>query len=276
MIWRLLPRKVRAESRAPDAALLLYVVLFFAFMLLPIIIVVVVAFSATEYITFPIQGLSLRWFRRIYEYRPFLNSLGVTLEIAFLSALFGALLGVPAALALTRWKHPIASLAMTFLLSPLSMPFIVLGFALLFFLSALGFGVSFLSLLIAHTVVSLPYVVRTVAGVYRGLSPNLEESALVLGASKWQAFRFVTVPMIRPGIFAGCLFAILLSIDNLPISFFFGSPATSTLPVVMLSYLENSFDPSIAAVSTVQLVFALTFLLVIERLYGLKGMAPAS
>src|SRR5581483_2522086 len=154
-----------------------------------------------------------------------------------------------------------AEILMTFLLAPLSMPLIVLGFAQLFFLSAIGFGVSFLSLLIAHTVVSIPYIARTVAAVYRGLPSNFEETALVLGATRWQTFRHVTLPLIRPGIFAGCLFSILLSIDNLPISYFFGSPSTNTLPVVMLSYLENQFDPSIAALSTVQMMLAVLCLL---------------
>jgi putative spermidine/putrescine transport system permease protein len=150
------------------------------------------------------------------------------------------------------------------------MPLIVLGFALLFYLSRLGFGVSFVSLLIAHTVVSLPYIVRTVAGVYRGISPEFEESAAILGANRWQVFRHVTLPMIKPGIFAGALFAMLISVDNLPISYFFGSADTNTLPVVMLSYLEHQFDPSVAAASTVQLVIAMIGLVLLERTYGLQ------
>ena len=123
------------------------------------------------------------------------------------------------------------------------MPLIVVGFALLFYLSALGLGVSFTSLLIAHTVISVPYIIRTVAGVYRGVSPDYEETAAVLGANRLQIFWHVTLPMIKPGIFAGMLFAMLISIDNLPISFFFGSAHTNTLPVVMLSYLEHPVRP---------------------------------
>ena len=136
---------------------------------------------------------------------------------------------------------------LTFLLAPLSMPMIVLGLALLYYLSALGFGISFASLLIAHTVISIPYIVRTVVGVYRGLGPDYEEAAAILGADRWNILRHVTLPLIRPGIFAGSLFAFLISFDNLPISYFFGSATTNTLPVVMLSYLESQFDPSIAA-----------------------------
>ncbi len=161
---------------------------------------------------------------------------------------------------------------MTFLLSPLSMPMIVLGFVLLFYLSAIGAGVSMLSLVLSHTVVSIPYIVRTVAATYRGIPANLEETALVLGASRWQVFRHVTFPLIRPGVFAGGLLAMLLSIDNLPLSYFFGSPSTSTLPVVMLSYLENQFDPAIAAISTVQMLLAVCALLLVGRIHGLGNI----
>lgn len=250
-----------------------YVVLFFAFLLAPIAVVVTVSFTAQSYVTFPIQGFSLRWFQKVYEYQSFLNAFLISLQIALLSALVAALIGIPAALALTRARGRWPEVATAALLSPLAMPLIVLGFALLFYLSALGLGVSFLALLIAHTVVSLPYIVRTVAAQYRALPPGQEEAARILGAARWQAFVYVTLPMIRPGIFAGCLLAILISIDNLPISYFFGSARTNTLPVVMLSYLQNQFDPSIAAVSTIQLTLAVVALTIVQLLTGRKGLA---
>jgi putative spermidine/putrescine transport system permease protein len=264
----------RRFKRNPEAPVLgVFVVLFFVFMLAPILIVVVVAFNDANFIAFPLRGYSLRWFWRIVEYRPFLDSFIVSLELAFASTFLACVLGVPAALALVRGRSRYADAVATFLLSPLSMPLIVLGLAFLFYLSALGFGVSFLSLLISHTVVGVPYIMRTVAGVYRGVSAEFEETASILGANRWQTFWYVTLPLIRPGIFAGALFAILISFDNLPISFFFGSATTNTLPVVMLSYIEHQFDPSIAALSAVQMLLAVLALLAVERVYGLKHMS---
>jgi len=260
----------------PKAWMLVYVVLFFIFLLGPIFIVVSISFTETEFVSFPPQGFSWKWYQRFFDYEPFIDSFIVSVELAIATALLGVGLGVPAALAVTRGRVPYANTIMTFLLSPLSMPLIVVGFALLFYLSALGLGVSFVSLLIAHTVISLPYVVRTVAGVYRGISPDYEESAAVLGANRMQIFWHVTLPMIKPGIFAGMLFAMLISIDNLPISFFFGSADTNTLPVVMLSYLEHQFDPSVAAASSIQLIVAVIGLFIVERIYGLDAMTPAS
>jgi putative spermidine/putrescine transport system permease protein len=252
----------------PRVLMRMYVVLFFLFLLAPIMIVVIVSFTAQSYITFPIEGFSIRWFVAAYSYPAFINAFVVSLEIAFLSAITALVLGVPAALALARGRSAMSQLLMTALLSPLAMPLVVLGFALLFYLSALGIGVSFLALLIAHTVVSLPYVVRTVAAQYRSLSLNQEEAALVLGASRLQVFWEVTFPRILPGMFAGALLAILISIDNLPVSYFFGSPRTNTLPVVVLSYLQNQFDPSVAAVSTIQLGFAIVALGAVQLLTG--------
>ena len=256
-------------------ALGLYAVLFVVFVLAPIVSVVIVSFSSASFIIFPVPCYGLRWYRRILEYRPFIDSMIVSAELALASATLAALLGVPAALALARSRTAWAAILSNLLLAPVSVPAIVLGFALLYFLSSLGLGLSFTSLLIAHTVASIPYLVRTVLATYRAVPAQLEEAASILGASRRQVLWFTTLPLIRPGIFAGALFAVLTSLDNLPLSFFFGSANTNTLPVVMLSYMENQFDPSIAAVSTVQMLVALATLLLLDRLYGIQRLTAA-
>lgn len=119
------------------------------------------------------------------------------------------------------------------------------------------------------------YISRTVLAVYRGIPVGLEESAAVLGAGRLQTFALVTLPLIRPGVFAGGLFAVLISLDNLPLSFFFGSSTTNTLPVVMLSYMQNQFDPSIAAISTVQMLIAVFSLLIVNAIYGIERLTAA-
>jgi putative spermidine/putrescine transport system permease protein len=121
-------------------------------------------------------------------------------------------------------------------------------------------------------VAGIPYIVRTVLAVYRSIPPDLEEAAAILGANRWQVLLHTTLPLVRPGVFAGGLFAILTSLDNLPLSFFFGSSNTNTLPVVMLSYMENQFDPSIAAISTVQMLIAIVVLLLADRVYGIEKL----
>jgi putative spermidine/putrescine transport system permease protein len=267
----------KLQQRGPvsawsDAVLLLYVVLFFLFLILPIVAVVVVSVSSASFIVFPLPGFSLKWYARIIEYRPFINSLITSIEIAVCSAAIGALIGVPAALWTARSPTYLASFVANLLLAPIAVPAIVLGFSLLYLLSAMMLGGPFLSLLVAHSVIAIPYIARTTQAVYRSQSPDLEEAASILGASRWQTLRHVTIPLVRPGIFAGGLFAVLISLDNLPLSFFFGSSETNTLPVVMLSYMQNQFDPSIAAISTVQMLIAFITLAVVNRFYGIDRL----
>lgn len=268
---------VRRRVRRNRVALGLgfYVVVFLGFMLLPIIVVVVVSFSSATHTAFPLPGVSLRWYERVFDYQPFMQSLKVSIGIAIGSAVCGAVLGVPAALWAARSKSFAASAISAFLLAPISVPAIVLGFSLLYLLSAMTLGVSLISLLITHTVVAIPYVTRTVLAVYRAVPPDYEEVAAVLGATGWQRFWNVTLPMIRPGIFAGAMFAMLISLDNLPLSFFFGSSTTNTLPVVMLSYMQNQFDPSIAAIATIQMLIAVFALLAVNFFYGIEKFTAA-
>ncbi|HVY15013.1 MAG TPA: ABC transporter permease [Rhodopila sp.] len=252
-----------------------YVILFLVFILLPIAAVIVVSFSSASYIAFPLPGFSVAWYAKMAANHDFTSSLTTSIELALVSACIGALLGCPAALALARSRGVGAGLLANLLLAPISVPAIVLGFSLLYFLSALSFGLSFGALLVAHSVVAIPYIVRTVLATYRAVSTNLEESASVLGASRWQVLWHVTLPMVRPGIFAGAMFAVLTSLDNLPLSFFFGTATVNTLPVVMLNYMQNNFDPSIAAISVVQMLIAVATLLVLDRVYGIERLTAA-
>jgi putative spermidine/putrescine transport system permease protein len=250
-----------------------YLWLFFGFIFAPIVIVIVVAFQEAAFVSFPIQGFSLQWIEKAVSYKPFTDSLITSFQVATLSTLLAMLLGTPAALALAKRESRWADVIVTILLSPLSVPLIVLGFALLFYLSRAGLGTSFIGLLLAHTLVGLPYIIRTVIAVYRTVGRDLEEAARMLSATRWQVLWHITLPMIRPGLVGGGMLAFLISIDNLPVSYFFTSVTTVTLPVVMLSYIESSFDPSIAALSLIQLLIAFTGLLIVERIWGLHMLS---
>lgn len=266
------PAARTVTARLGRALLTLFVVAFFVFLLAPIAIVVLFSFVDAAFVRFPIESFSLRWYVRMIEYKPFLSSLGFSLVVAIVSGLIALVISLPAALSLARSRGALAEMVVTLLLAPLSMPMILLGVALLYYLSWMGLGISVTSLLIGHVVVSIPYVTRTIIAVYQGASPSFEESARILGATRWQVFRHVTLPLIRPGIISGLLFSMLVSLDNLPISLFFAGSTTNTLPVVMLAYQQNQFDPAIGAISTVQLLVAVVTLLLIQRFAGLKNL----
>ena len=263
-------------ARIAQGVLTLFVVAFFVFLLAPIVVVVLFSFVDAAFVRLPIESFSLRWYVRMIEYRPFLTSLGFSLFLAVASGLIALVLSLPAALVLARSRSRFAEAVVTLLLAPLSMPMILLGVALLYYLSWMGLGVSVTALLIGHVVVAIPYITRTIIAVYQGTSPSYEESARILGATRWQVFRHVTLPLVRPGIISGLLFSMLVSLDNLPISLFFAGANTNTLPVVMLAYQQNQFDPAIGAISTVQLVVAIVALLLIQRATGLKHLVNQS
>ncbi len=262
----------RLAERVCDAALAVYIALFVIFLLAPIVIVVMTSFTPGETVAVSLDGMSLRWYRRFLEYRPFTDSLVTSLMIAALATVFAILLAVPAALGIATSRSRLANAVTSFLLSPIAVPPLVVGLSSLYYLSELGIGNSFVALLITHTCVSVPYVLRTTIAACRNLDPRFGEAASVLGASAWQRFAHVMLPLISPGVFAGALFSVLISLDNLGVSYFFGSATTTTLPVVMLSYLQNQFDPSIAAISTVQMLIAIVLLVVVEKIYGLRAI----
>ena len=266
------PRRRKPRRDLARIALAVFTGLFVVFLLLPMVVVVVVSFSSSSFIAFPMPGFSLKWYERALTYGPFMSSLVTSINLALAATLVGTLLGIPASLAVARSRSRWAGLVANFLLTPLSMPGIVLGFALLYFLASLHIPNGFLSLLIAHSIVAIPYISRTVISVYRSIPVNQEEAGAVLGGTRLQILRYVILPQIMPGVFAGGMFAILISFDNLPLSYFFGTARTSTLPVVMLGYMENQFDPSIAAISTIQMLIAIGTLFAIHRAYGIERL----
>jgi putative spermidine/putrescine transport system permease protein len=258
--------------RAPGAvALRLYCGAVLLFLGLPIVVAVGVAFGGDRIARFPPTGLSVRWFGVALSNSTFLTGLRNSAVLAALTTAGTVLLGVPAAVALVRRRLPAQHALEAFLLSPLSLPGVLFGIAMLGFLGAGGFGLAPWGLLAAHVVIAVPYVLRTTLAVYRGLDRGLEETAMVLGASPWQTFRHVTLPLLRPGLVAGGLFAFLTSFDNVPVSIFLTTARTTTLPVTIMSYLVNQdFDPIVGAISALQVGLVLVLLVVIDRVYGLS------
>ena len=257
--------------REPGALILrVYCGTALAFLSLPIVVAVGVAFGSDKIARFPPTGLSLRWFIVALSNPTFMTALGNSLILAALTTMAAILLGLPAAIALVRRRLPGQGALEAFLLSPLSLPGVLFGVAMLFFLGACGFGLAWWGLLVAHAVIAVPYVLRTTLAVYRGIDRGLEETALVLGATPWQSFWHVTLPLLRPGLVAGGLFAFLTSFDNVPVSIFLTTARTTTLPVTIMSYLVNQdFDPIVGAISAVQVAVVLGLLFLLDRFYGL-------
>jgi putative spermidine/putrescine transport system permease protein len=256
--------------RAGTVLLRIYCAAVLLFLSLPIIVAIGVAFGADRIARFPPHGFSLQWFAAALTDRTFMGALATSLELATLTTVGTIVLGLPAAVALGRRAFAGSGALEIFLLSPLTLPGVLFGISMLFFLGATRWGLSWSGILVAHIVIAVPYLLRTIVAVYRGLDRGLEEAALVLGATPWQAFRYVTLPLLKPGLAAGGLFAFLTSFDNVPVSIFLTTAQNNTLPVTIMSYLVNQdFDATVGAISALQVAIVLVLLYLLDRIYGI-------
>jgi len=230
------------------------------FILLPLFLVSWLAFFASEVVVFPPGGYTLRWFGAILDQRNFVDGFLTSLHVGLLAMFAGLALGVPASLALARYRFLGREGLSTVLLLPLVVPGVVAGTAIYVFqveteiLTGLPLVASLPGLVLAHVVLTIPWTVRLVTASLVGFDRAVEEAAQNLGAGPWTTFRRVTLPLIRPGVVAAALFAFIISFGNLEMTLFLVGPGRTTLPIAILQYLEWRIDPVIAAVSFLQIL----------------------
>jgi putative spermidine/putrescine transport system permease protein len=241
----------------------------YLYMFLPILVVVLTSLNPSPYLRLPPQGVSLRWYAAALT-PEWLEPFRISLVLAVITAAVATLLGLPAAFGLVRHRFPGRDLFNALLLSPLSLPAIVTGVAILQFLSLAGLRglLGFNALVLGHAALTVPYAIRTIAISLHGFDRSVEQAAMNLGATPWRTFRYVTLPIIKPGVFAGMVFAFIVSFNNVPISLFLVRPGMITLPIRILNYLEFRFDPSLAAVNMLSLFVVLLIVTIAERTAG--------
>ena len=251
---------------------LIFHTLFVAFMLAPILIVCVVAFTPEGYLSFPTNGLSLRWFRTIFDYPEFPRAFKSSLILGSLSSLLAILFSVPAALGLARYQFRGRDALMALLMSPLMIPHVVLGIAFLRFFSLIGLSGTFAGLVIAHLVIVFPFALRLTLASAIGMDARIEQAAMSLGASGWTVFRRITLPLILPGVISGWALAFIQSFDEVTMTVFIAAPGTETLPVRMFLSIQDNIDPLVTSVSAAVIAVTIVFLVVIDRLIGLERL----
>lgn len=257
--------------------MIIYLLIIGTFLMLPQLIVIVVAFSTASFVSFPPPGYSFRWITKVLSDPSFMQPLWNSIVLGVSASAISALLAVPASIALVRHSFKGAGAVQTFLLSPLSMPALILAIALLFFLNIIGLGNTYTGLLFGHVVVTLPYLVRTIVAVYSSTDPRIEEAAYTLGAPPLATLWYVTLPTLRPALFAGGMFAFLISFDEVAISLLLSNASSITLPVSILSYLVYNYDPAVAAISVLKMAIVVAALLLLERYHGLQNLTlPAN
>ncbi len=198
-----------------------------------------------------------------------MSSFWNSLWLALAAATISTALAIPAAMALVRYPHRWSGVLQGLFLSPLIIPHLVLGVALLRLFSVVGGAGSFGWLVLAHSLVVTPYTMRLIMAALIGFDRSAEQAALSLGATRSTVFLRITLPMILPGITGGWLLAFINSFDEVTMSIFVTSPSTVTLPVRMYMYATESIDPMMAAVSALMVGITAVAMIILDRVYGL-------
>jgi putative spermidine/putrescine transport system permease protein len=241
------------------------------YILTPLFFVTWLAFFRQEIPSFPPEGYSFRWFVAIASNDRFISGFLLSLQVGVVATFIGLVVGIPAALSLSRFRFKGREALNSLLLLPLVVPGVVLGTALYVFHveTEIHTGIPILGslggLVAGHVLVVIPWSVRLITASLAGFDRTIEEAAQSLGADRWTTFRRITLPSILPGIVAAAMFGFVSSFGNLEMSLFLVGPGRTTLPIAILQYLEWKIDPTIAAVSVVQIALIALAMLVTDR-----------
>jgi putative spermidine/putrescine transport system permease protein len=236
------------------------------FLCLPSLFVIPVSFTSGTFIEFPPQGFSLRWYQTYLGSGGWVNATIRSFIVAGLTAVVSTLLGSAAAFVLVRQRLFGRIAILSLILAPLVLPRLIIAVALFYLYARLGLVGTILGLVLGHTILAVPYVVITVMAVLKTYDERLDQAAWSLGASKLRTLYHITLPQIRGGVIAGFLFAFITSFDDLTVALFVTGGSTSTLPRQMWNDLLLQVNPTLAAVSTVILVFVTGFVIAAEML----------
>ncbi|MBJ6134379.1 ABC transporter permease [Ochrobactrum sp. Q0168] len=246
----------------------------YLFLFMPLIVVVLFSFSDKSYFSFPPSGFSLRWYVAAWDSGLFLTPALRSLALATLCTLIAAVITIPVTLGLRQMERGrVKSVIEFFILSPLIVPALIIGIALLYTFNRLGILDTFTALVLSHSVIVLPYMFRSVYISAVGLRQNLVEASEILGASPRMTFFNVMLPALFPGVISGAIFSFIISLDQFTVSLFVTQAEQTVLPVAIYKYLSDMNDPVTAAVSTVLVVFGLLLALIIDRLGWLRHLS---
>lgn len=243
------------------------------FMLAPIVVVMWMSFTPAELFALPFTDFSLRWYEAAFAYPGFVNAFALSLRLALVSGVIATALSLLAAYGLVRGRRFRGADAVEGLfLSPLIVPAVVFGIAMLQFANAAGLYNSFLVLVLAHVTVVTPFAIRTIHSSLRALPVEVEWAAFNLGASRATVLGRIVLPVCARGILAAFLLTFLISFSEVTVTIFVTGPAYQTLPVRIYNYLTDQVDPTVAAVSTLLIILSVAIVLLLDRLGGLTSV----
>jgi putative spermidine/putrescine transport system permease protein len=244
-----------------------------AYLILPLAVIVGSSLTTTSYLAFPPQGLTLAWYGKMLGDASYVAAFATSTVLAAAATLAAVLLAVPAALAIARYVFPGKRLLTSVLMSPLILPHVVLGAALLQYGAAIGLTRNFAALLVGHIVIITPFVLRAVLPQLTEDQRSLEEASADLGARPATTFFLVTLPQIRSGLVSGGIFAFISSWINVELSIFNTTAELTTIPVKLFNYVQYTIDPTIAAVSSITILVAAVTIVILDLTLGLDVLS---
>ncbi len=233
----------------------------YAFLYVPLVIVVVYSFNDSR-LNAEWVGFTFDWYRRLAANDEMIAAAGNSLAIALVASLVSTVLGTMAGVAMHRYRMIVLPVLV---LTPIAIPEILMGVALLIFFVMLNFSLGLVSVALAHIAFCIGFVAIVVRARLAGMDESLIEAARDCGAAPWQAFAHVTLPLIMPGVVAGALMAFTLSIDDFVITFFTAGAGTVTLPLQIYSMIKIAVTPEVNAVSTLLMLLTLLLIVVAAR-----------
>ncbi len=247
-------------------------VLSLALLLLPSVIVVMISFDTRAFISFPPQGFTLRWYEQVFNHPVLVGAMWTSFKVGVMVTAVCILLGVPTALACARGEFRGRTALSIYVLAPHMVPGIVLGIAVLFTGALFGIGPSIWLQTVTLSVFVMAVMVRTVASRLQRLDPTLEQAAANLGATPFQAFRSITLPLLTPAMLAGAVFTFVEGFDNLSVTIFTHGFRDRPLPIELLAIVQQTSSPMVAALSGVQIMLALLAMAALSLTIGLDNV----
>lgn len=233
----------------------------FFYLIFPVFIIIPLSFSSSLFLEFPPKGFSLMWYKRFFYDFQWIDATKVSFIVAVFTTIFATILGTMASVGLVRGRFPGRNIIYTLFLSPMIMPLVVVAIALYFLFVRLHLVGTYAGLIIAHTILSIPFVVVNVTAVLQGFDRTLENAATNLGANKLQTFFRITLPLISPGIFAGALFAFITSFDEIIIAIFLSGTSAVTLQKKIWDSIRLEINPMVSSIASLLIVLSVIILI---------------
>lgn len=241
----------------------IYSFLIYLFLYLPIVLLIIFSFNDSRY-SGKWNGFTLDWYTQLFADSSIMESLYTTLIVAVIASVVSTVIGTVSAIALHNMKAKTKAVVTSLSYIPMVNPDIVIGISLLSLFSVMNLKLGYMTLILAHITFNIPYVIFAVLPKLQQLNPNIEEAAMDLGATPYQAFFKVILPELMPGIVTGALLAFTLSLDDFIVSFFTTGSGVSTLSIKVYSMTKRGVSPKINALSSLMFIAVLTLMLIFQ------------